>query len=188
MRWYTILNLGSAEYTFFLLGSADIAYGYCSFLKILPRADCIRNAGILKFTVRPPQMRTRHTSFCMGTPARQHCVEFNQYLLTLSTHAQRGLLQSSVCVHLSVSRNSPLERLFVLKLLSRTQREIKDKNFVGISLKPLRCRDTPFPALQGTAATFGALFRRQSLPRVLKWLRLNVNVASFFLPIYFPLT
>ena len=46
-----------------------------------------------------------------------------------------------------LSQNSPLERLFVLKLLSRTQRATKVKKYVGISLKPLRCRDTPLPAL-----------------------------------------
>ena len=54
MHWYTILHLRSAEYAFFLLGLADMVYGYCSFLKIPPRADCIHNAGIptqLKFTV-----------------------------------------------------------------------------------------------------------------------------------------
>ena len=51
-----------------------------------------------------------------------------------------------VCVCL-LSQNSPLERLFVLKLLSRTQRATKAKKIVGISMKTLRCRDTPPPAL-----------------------------------------
>ena len=37
---------------------------------------------------------------------------------------------------------SLLERLFVLKTISRTQRATK-KQFVWISLKVLRCRDTP---------------------------------------------
>ena len=51
-----------------------------------------------------------------------------------------------VCVCL-LSQNSPLECLFVLKLLSHTQQATKVKKIVGISLKPLRCRDTPLPAL-----------------------------------------
>ena len=36
-----------------------------------------------------------------------------------------------------VSHISPLERLFVLKLLSRTQRATEVKIYVGFSLKPL---------------------------------------------------
>ena len=53
----------------------------------------------------------------------------------------------SVCVCVSVcllSHISPLERLFVLKILSRTQRATEVKKYVGFSLKPLRCGD---PAL-----------------------------------------
>ena len=55
-----------------------------------------------------------------------------------------------VCVCL-LSHISPLERLFVLKTLSRTQRETKVKKFVGFSLKPLRCRDPALPPLYGHA-------------------------------------
>ena len=39
---------------------------------------------------------------------------------------------------------SPLGRMFVLKILSRTQGETEVKIFVGLSLTPLRCGD---PAL-----------------------------------------
>ena len=46
---------------------------------------------------------------------------------------------------------SPMERLFVLKTLSRTQRATKVKKFVGFSLKPLRCRDPALPPLYGHA-------------------------------------
>ena len=54
---------------------------------------------------------------------------------------------SCVCVSVCLlSQISPLERLFVLKILSRTQRAAEVEKFVGISLKPLRCRDTPLPA------------------------------------------
>ena len=59
-----------------------------------------------------------------------------------------------VCVCLSVcllSHISPMERLFVLKTLSRTQRATKVKKFVGFSLKPLRCRDPALPPLYGHA-------------------------------------
>ena len=55
-----------------------------------------------------------------------------------------------VCVCL-LSHISPMERLFVLKTLSRTQRATKVKKFVGFSLKPLRCRDPALPPLYGHA-------------------------------------
>ena len=48
-------------------------------------------------------------------------------------------LGRSVCVCVCLlSQISPLERLFVLKILSRTQRATEVKKFVGFSLKPLR--------------------------------------------------
>ena len=52
----------------------------------------------------------------------------------------------SVCLSLCPLR---LERLFVLKTLSHTQRPTKVKIIGGISLKPLRCRDPALPALYG---------------------------------------
>ena len=54
------------------------------------------------------------------------------------------VLGLSVCL---LSHISPLECLFVLKILSHTQRATKVKTLVGISLKLLRCRDTSLPAL-----------------------------------------
>ena len=54
----------------------------------------------------------------------------------------------SVC---PLSHISPMERLFVLKTLSRTQRATKVKKKVGFSLKPLRCRDPALPPLYGHA-------------------------------------
>ena len=50
-----------------------------------------------------------------------------------------------------LSHISPMERLFVLKTLSRTQRTTKVKKFVGFSLKLLRCRDPALPPLYGHA-------------------------------------
>ena len=47
-----------------------------------------------------------------------------------------------------LSHISPLERLFVLKILSRTQQATEVEKFVEISLKPLRCRDTPLPVVE----------------------------------------
>ena len=44
---------------------------------------------------------------------------------------------------------SPLERLFVLKTIPRTQRATKVKKFVGFSLKMLRCKARAVPALYG---------------------------------------
>ena len=51
--------------------------------------------------------------------------EHKLFLLTLSAHAQRGLLYLGLCVCVSVcllSHLSPTERLFVLKTLPCTQR------------------------------------------------------------------
>ena len=59
---------------------------------------------------------------------------------------------SWVCVSVCLlSHISPMERLFVLKTLSRTQLATKVKKFVGFSLKPLRCRDPAPPPLYGHA-------------------------------------
>ena len=66
--------------------------------------------------------------------------------LTLGAHAQEGYCSWSVCL---LSHISPLERLFVLKTLSRTQRATKIKKFVGFSLIQLRCRDPALPLLKG---------------------------------------
>ena len=68
--------------------------------------------------------------------------------LTLGAHAQEGYgswvcVCVCVCVCLCVcllSHISPLEHLFVLKILSRTQRAMEVKKFVEFSLKPLRSR------------------------------------------------
>ena len=54
----------------------------------------------------------------------------------------------SVCLSVCLSV-TPLERLFVLKTLSHTQRATKVKKFVGFSLKMLRCKARAVPALYG---------------------------------------
>ena len=75
--------------------------------------------------------------------------------LTFGAHAQQGLLQLGLSVCLSVClcvcpfNVSPLERLFVLKTIPRIQGATKVKKNVGISLKPLCCRDLALPALYG---------------------------------------
>ena len=56
---------------------------------------------------------------------------------------------SWVCV--CVCHISPMERLFVMKTLSRSQRTTTVKMYVGFSLKPLRCRDPALPPLCGRA-------------------------------------
>ena len=71
----------------------------------------------------------------------------------------------SVCVCVCLLSNiSPMERLFVLKTLSRIQRATKVKNFVGFSLKPLRCRDPALPALYAYARS--AIFLRKARMRI----------------------
>ena len=62
--------------------------------------------------------------------------------------AARVTVVGSVC---PLSHISPMERLFVLKTLSRTQRATKVKKFVGFSLKPLRCRDPAPPRCTANA-------------------------------------
>ena len=55
-------------------------------------------------------------------------------LLTLGVHAQEGYCSRPVCVCVRVcllSHISPLECLFVLKILSRTQRAGRSKNLWG---------------------------------------------------------
>ena len=65
--------------------------------------------------------------------------------------AARVTVVGSVCVCVCVCHISPMERLFVLKLLSHIKRATKVKIFVGFSLKPFRCRDPPLPPLYSRA-------------------------------------
>ena len=87
--------------------------------------------------------------------------------------AARVTVVGSVCVHAVcvcvclLSHISPMERLFVLKTLSRTQRATKVKIFVGFSLKPLRCRDPALPPLCGRA--YSRLFPAESTHAHLVW-------------------
>ena len=67
-----------------------------------------------------------------------------------------------------LSHISPMERLFVLKTLSRTQRATKVKIFVGFSLKPLRCRDPALPPLCGRAYS-RPFFLLKARMRIIVW-------------------
>ena len=71
----------------------------------------------------------------------------------------------SVCL---LSHISPMERLFILKTLSCTQRATKVKIFVGFSLKPLRCRDPALPPLCGRAYS-RPLFLLKARMRIIVW-------------------
>ena len=56
----------------------------------------------------------------------------------------------SVCLSVCrLSHISPLELLFVLKTLSRTQRATKVKKFVAFFLKPMRFVDRALPPFDG---------------------------------------
>ena len=66
---------------------------------------------------------------------------------------RRITVVGSVCVCL-LSHISPLERPFVLKILSSTQRATEVKKFVGFSLKPLHCRDPALPRQYVRSAIF----------------------------------
>ena len=69
--------------------------------------------------------------------------------------AARVTVVGSVCLS---SHISPMERLFILKTLSRTQRATKVKKIVGFSLKPLRCRDPALPPLHIWPCVQSAIF------------------------------
>ena len=64
---------------------------------------------------------------------------------------------SWVCLCVCRFNISPLERLFILKTISRTQQATKVKKIVGIPLNPLCCRDPALPALCGRPPS--AIFR-----------------------------
>ena len=70
-----------------------------------------------------------------------------------------------------------MERLFVLKSMSRTQRETKVEKFVGFSLKPLRCRDPALPALYAYARS--AIFLRKARMRIVVFTeRANMQIST----------
>ena len=81
----------------------------------------------------------------------------------------------SVCL---LSHISPMERLFVLKTLSRTQRATKVKKFVGFSLKPLRCRDPSLPPLYGHA------YSRPFFHAYFSCTRMRISAHAYFSCIY----
>ena len=95
---------------------------------------------------------------------------------------------SWVCVSVCLlSHISPMERLFVLKTLSRTQRATKVKTFVGFSLKPLRCRDPALPPLCGRTYS-RPFFLRKALTHVHYSMGLAAPHPSVFpVPAYIPL-
>ena len=86
-----------------------------------------------------------------------HC-HYRQLINPWHAYAARvtivGFFCLSVCL---LSHISPLERLFVLKTLSRTQQATKVKTIVGFSLILLRCRDLALSALYGYLSS--AIFR-----------------------------
>ena len=66
--------------------------------------------------------------------------------------AARVTAVGSVCVCVCVCLLlyiSPLERLFVPETIPSTQRAMKVRKFVGVSLKMLRCKARALPALYG---------------------------------------
>ena len=88
-------------------------------------------------------------------------IDYHFYVNSLTTiiaHMRRRVtVVGSVCVCVCVcvcvsvcllSHISPLERLFVLKILSRTLWPMEVKQFVGFSLKPLHCGDPAVPPLK----------------------------------------
>ena len=72
-----------------------------------------------------------------------------------------------------------MERLFVLKTLSRTQRATKVKKFVGFSLKPLRFEDPALPTLYGYPS--GAIFAMRKIAHALSpRVHVVMDAAIFF--------
>ena len=69
-----------------------------------------------------------------------------------------------------------MERLFVLKTLSRTQRATKVKKFVGFSMKLLRCRDPSLPPLYGHAYS-RPFFLRKARMRIIVFTVCDISIA-----------
>ena len=113
----------------------------------------------------------------------------NPYFLTYSIGHTAIVLTSAPCFNMfsqhwrMLSHISPLERLFVLKLLSRTQQAMKVIKFVGFSLKPLRCGDPALPPLKAihTVGHFSAdsAHAHAVAPRVLHFSAFIVKINAF---------
>ena len=95
-----------------------------------------------------------------------------------------------VCVCVSVKSKLTSGASVVLKLLSSTQRATKVKIFVGISLKTLRCRDTPLLAIVAYCSDIPRTFSTAEPSKSPKktnnrlnstWNTTRCKVASFFL-------
>ena len=82
----------------------------------------------------------------------------------------------SVCLLINISL---LEHPFVLKRTSRTQRAMKVKKLVWISLKLLRCRDMPLPDLYNFVQLAILAFSRIRVHLALRVLHFRVH--SFLL-------
>ena len=77
-------------------------------------------------------------------------VDLLLYIILSVINPRRAFAARVTVVVMSVCLSvTPLERLFVLKTLSRTQRATKVKTIVGFSLKMLRCKARAVPALYG---------------------------------------
>ena len=85
----------------------------------------------------------------------------------------------SVCL---LSHISPLELVFILKILSRTQWATEVKIFVGFSLKLLCCRDPVLPPLN-TVGHFPACILLCFQSRVLNWPGNKVTLPPFLFPL-----
>ena len=81
---------------------------------------------------------TKKGEMYTGVFRRMMAIVFVRLIINPLRMRRRVTVVVRVCV--SVCHISPLERLFVLKILSHTQRATKVKKFVGFSLKPLRSK------------------------------------------------
>ena len=122
-------------------------------ITVILLTPCALSAPLAHSKYLRVQTERKAQPYFPATPAIEKCkLILMNNSLTLGAHAQRGLLKLGLCVCVCVcvcllSHISPMEHLFVLKTLSRTQRATKVKIFVGFSLKPLRCRDPALPPL-----------------------------------------
>ena len=99
-------------------------------------------------------MRMRVTQGRYNLPVREQKLRRKMAFLKSVINPRRACAARVTVVGLSVCplvNISLLERLFVLKTLSHTQRATKVKKYVGFFLKPLRCRDPALPRLYGHA-------------------------------------
>ena len=149
-RLFFNINISTADFIRYMYACASVhvhMYFYC-----LPSL-VVLNAHTLKFLGGHGTL-TLGTHVQAGYYSKEVCSsqEF-QGLCSPRVQAWECLENEHLVAHVCVlSHISPLEHLFILKILSRMQWATEVKKF---SLKPLRCRDSALPLLKAIHTVSG---------------------------------